>query len=251
MRVTTGTRLKQLMNERDLKQIDILRLSEPFQKELNISLSKSALSQYVNDVQSPDQYKLTLLGKTLNVSEAWLMGYDVPKEVNVAFGEIDEIDILSIYNKLKESRQKKVYNYAEKQLHEQESTAKENKTIDITDYISVPVRAKISAGTGITWLDDSTYEKVVSSAPSNYDEAFEVSGDSMLPLFQDGEIVFVKHVDDVENCQIAVVQIDDDSYIKKVYKEKDGLRLVSLNKDYEDIIADGSKSIKIVGRVIL
>jgi len=55
-------------------------MSIPYQRQLGISMGKSALSQYVNDKQSPDQDRLYLLAKTLNVNEAWLMGYDVPKE---------------------------------------------------------------------------------------------------------------------------------------------------------------------------
>lgn len=76
----TSTRLKKIMKERNLKQIDILNKSEKYQKELGIKMSKSHLSQYVNGKSSPDQHKLFLLSKTLGVSEAWLMGYDVPKE---------------------------------------------------------------------------------------------------------------------------------------------------------------------------
>ena len=39
-RVSTGTRLKQLMSERGLKQVDILKASEPYQKKLNVQLKK-------------------------------------------------------------------------------------------------------------------------------------------------------------------------------------------------------------------
>lgn len=77
---STADRLRQLMSERNLKQVDIIEKSKPFQEELKIKLGKSALSQYVNGIQSPDQKKLTLLALTLDVSEAWLMGYDVPRE---------------------------------------------------------------------------------------------------------------------------------------------------------------------------
>lgn len=76
---STSTRLKEIMNERNLRQVDILRLSIPHQKELNINLGKSTLSQYVTGKQSPDQDRYYLLGKTLDVSEAWLMGYDASK----------------------------------------------------------------------------------------------------------------------------------------------------------------------------
>ena len=79
MRTTTSSRLKQLLSEQNLKQIDVLRKSIPFQKSLGITMSKSALSQYVNGIQSPDQHRIHLLAKTLGVSEAWLMGFEVSK----------------------------------------------------------------------------------------------------------------------------------------------------------------------------
>lgn len=75
----TADRLRELMAEKNWKQVDIIKNSKPFQEKLNIKLGKSALSQYVNGVQTPDQNKLALLALTFNVSEAWLMGYDVPR----------------------------------------------------------------------------------------------------------------------------------------------------------------------------
>lgn len=77
---TTADRLKQLMDTRGLKQADIIRAVEPYCKRYNIKLGKSILSQYVSGRTEPGQDKLTILGLALNVSEAWLMGYDVPME---------------------------------------------------------------------------------------------------------------------------------------------------------------------------
>ena len=79
----TSDRLKQLMAERNWKQVDIINNSKKFQEKLGVQLGKSALSQYVNGVQAPDQKKLSLLALTFDVSEAWLMGYDVPREREV------------------------------------------------------------------------------------------------------------------------------------------------------------------------
>jgi transcriptional regulator with XRE-family HTH domain len=76
----TADRIRELMQEKQWKQVDIINNSKPFQEELGVKLGKSALSQYVNGVQAPDQKKLALLALTFNVSEAWLMGYDVPRE---------------------------------------------------------------------------------------------------------------------------------------------------------------------------
>lgn len=78
--VDTATRLKYLMQERHLRQVDIIRMAEPFCKEYKLKLTKSDMSQFVSGKVEPGQWKLVILGKALNVSEAWLMGYDVPME---------------------------------------------------------------------------------------------------------------------------------------------------------------------------
>ncbi len=77
---STATRLKQIMQERQLRQVDILEKCKPFCKKFNIKLGRNDLSQYVNGKVEPGQDKLTILGMALNVSEAWLMGFDVQME---------------------------------------------------------------------------------------------------------------------------------------------------------------------------
>lgn len=74
----TAQRLQMVMRERGLKQVDILRAAEPFCKEYNVKLGRNDLSQYVAGKVEPGRNKLSILGLALNVSEAWLMGYDVP-----------------------------------------------------------------------------------------------------------------------------------------------------------------------------
>ncbi|MDD5936184.1 MAG: helix-turn-helix domain-containing protein [Clostridiales bacterium] len=80
MKVTTSSRLIQIMNERNLKQVDIINMCEPFCNKYGVKLSKNYLSQYVSGKVEPSQRTLSILGMALNVSEAWLMGYNVPKE---------------------------------------------------------------------------------------------------------------------------------------------------------------------------
>lgn len=76
---TTSERLKQIMEENHLRQIDILNKCQPFCKKYGVKLGRNDLSQYVHGKVIPGQEKLSVLGLALNVSEAWLMGYDVPK----------------------------------------------------------------------------------------------------------------------------------------------------------------------------
>ncbi len=79
MKESTGKRLQKIMSERNLKQVDILLLCEPYCKKYGVKMAKNDLSQYINDKVQPRQDKLSILGMALNVSEAWLMGFDVPR----------------------------------------------------------------------------------------------------------------------------------------------------------------------------
>lgn len=79
-RYTTADRLKQIISQRNIKQTDILEAAKPYCQKYNIKLNKSDLSQFVNGKVTPGQWKLTVLALALNVSEAWLMGLDVPME---------------------------------------------------------------------------------------------------------------------------------------------------------------------------
>lgn len=76
----TAIRLNRIMTERNLRQVDILERVKPFCIKYDIKMNKSDLSQYVSGKVEPSQEKLVLLGIALNVSEAWLMGFDVPME---------------------------------------------------------------------------------------------------------------------------------------------------------------------------
>lgn len=77
----TSERLKELMKSLNLRQVDILEKTKPFCNEYNVKMNKSDISQYVSGLVEPGQEKLFILSKALNVSEAWLMGYDVPREL--------------------------------------------------------------------------------------------------------------------------------------------------------------------------
>lgn len=77
-KATTADRLKQLMAERGLKQVDILEACKPYCEKYGVQLRKNDLSQYVSGKVEPKQDKLSILGMALNVNEVWLMGYNVP-----------------------------------------------------------------------------------------------------------------------------------------------------------------------------
>nr|DAK09798.1 MAG TPA: bifunctional HTH-domain containing protein/aminotransferase [Caudoviricetes sp.] len=95
MKTNTSTRLKLIMKMRNLKQIDILDRCK--NNPYDIKISKSDLSQYVSGKVLPRQDKLSILAYALDVSEAWLMGYDVPMEVTSDNTDFDIIkqDLIS------------------------------------------------------------------------------------------------------------------------------------------------------------
>ncbi|EGR93512.1 S24 family peptidase [Streptococcus oralis] len=253
-------RLKQLMSERNLKQVEILEKSLPYQKELGIRMGKSTLSQYVNGVQSPDQHRIYLLSKTLEVSEPWLMGYDVEKkrvpdnERNSTSNEQPEI--LPIYDKLEKPRQEKVLSYAKDQLEEQESTniiSIFNKSQDDEDYITDYVEGLVAAGHG-TFQEDNLHMEVrlrANDVPNEYDTIAKVAGDSMEPLIEDNDLLFIKVTSQVDINSIGIFQVNGKNFVKKLKRDYDGSwYLQSLNSGYEEIHLTENDDIRTIGEVV-
>ena len=76
----TASRLREIMETRNLRQVDILNMTRPYCQKYNVKMNKSDISQYCSGKTEPNHNKLFVLGRALNVNEAWLMGYDVPME---------------------------------------------------------------------------------------------------------------------------------------------------------------------------
>lgn len=79
---STSKRLKEIMSNSNIRQVDILKMAEPYKEEYGIKLNKSDLSQYVSGKTKPNQDKLFLLSKILDVSSSWLMGFNVPQKID-------------------------------------------------------------------------------------------------------------------------------------------------------------------------
>ncbi len=76
----TKQRLRQIIEERKITQSEILKAAKPYCEKFNVKLNKSNMSQYVSGKNEPGQDKIAVLSMALDVSEGWLMGYDVPME---------------------------------------------------------------------------------------------------------------------------------------------------------------------------
>ncbi len=89
----TSSRLKLLMQERGIKQVDIINACKPFCEKFDVQIRKNDLSQYVSGKTQPNQIRLTILGLALNVNEVWLMGYDVPMQRDTKTHSKDAINL--------------------------------------------------------------------------------------------------------------------------------------------------------------
>lgn len=66
-----ANRIKKALEIKGMKQSDLRRITK---------IPKSSMSQYMSGDYEPKQDRIYLIAKALNVSEAWLMGFDVPME---------------------------------------------------------------------------------------------------------------------------------------------------------------------------
>lgn len=166
-------------------------------------------------------------------------------QINATPAVLSKSKIQSIYDELEPNRQRKVITYAEKLWDEQknEEEAKINEVSEAISLYQVEVVSETAAACGFNYgfgYDDKDIETIgVDEQPPHHDIATKVSGDSMQPDYQDGDILYL--VDKgltTYNGDLAVIAYGDRSYFKKIYTENGRLRLVSLNDKYEDIILD-------------
>ncbi|CAC6130857.1 LexA family transcriptional regulator [Staphylococcus aureus] len=232
-------RLKQIMSERKISQSELSRRT---------GIGRNSISDYLNGKYEAKQDKVFELAKALNVNEAWLMGFDISKN-----RKIENNDITSIYSKLTPPRQSNVLKYATNQLEEQNNDS--DNMVDFNSYIQekseVDIYGCASAGIGERLYNEPISKEFVRGYVPAHDIALKVNGDSMEPLFKNGQIIFIEKSHTIKDGQIGVFIINGDAYVKKVYVEDNRLTLVSLNKKYKDLYFYDNESVRLVGKVIL
>ena len=130
---------------------------------------------------------------------------------------------------------------------EYERCTSESKIVDIS--IELPIAEQpASAGTG-NWLEDgySTRVKVLDTPQSRRANIIiKVSGDSMEPMFCDGDTVLVKIQPDIEPGEIGIFIVDNEGYIKKMGDHE----LISINPEYDNIPIGKYTDFRCFGKVI-
>lgn len=114
---------------------------------------------------------------------------------------------------------------------------------------NVPVyRLPVSAGPGVYLDDTDTEEITIPDNPKTYDcdFALRISGDSMEPLYHNGDLVLVQNCDSVEVGELGIFVLDGNGFFKKF----GGNRLISLNPEYSDILLNNFSEAVCCGKVI-
>ena len=214
-------RLKELMDLHSYKQVDILNKTLPEQKNLNISLSKSQLSHYVNVKVEPSADRIYLIAKSFNVDEAWLLGFDVPMR--------------------KDNTQQSISDPLPSNLTQ-------------VSIVNIPILGTIACGEPILAEEniDEYYPMVAELLPKGNTFLLRAYGDSMYPKIEEGDLVLIREQPAVENGEIACVLVngDTEATLKRVKYQGDMVMLVPDNKNYDPIVVTPEMEVRIVGKAI-
>lgn len=122
------------------------------------------------------------------------------------------------------------------------------------DKIKLPMLGKVACGEPI-FADEDRESYIMIGTDIGADFCLQCQGDSMINArIHDGDIVFVKKTDIVENGEIAVVIIDDEATLKRFfyYREQNLVILKPENPMYQDIILTGEQlnQVRVIGRAV-
>ena len=200
-----------------------------------LDLPKSSISRYFNKSRQLPINKINIFADTLGVSSEYLLGI-----------KISNNDLLDIYNKLDSKRQSKVYDFASRQLDEQNGIQEEK--------VVYLVRGRKSAAGSMIHVDDVDAEMGVlpsSIVPNGANELVQITGDSMEPLIKKGSEVYLRYQPTVEDGEVAIVLVEDEGVTcKYLFRDGKNVILKSENPKYEDLIVDAEK-VSVIGKVLL
>ena len=212
-------KLKQKREELGLEQQELAEL---------IGVSKQAYFKWEKGLSKPTKVNIAKLEKVLKIPEGYL----------------SEDEISSLYKQLTEPNQEKAITYVRDLLSSQKIVSISEKRSEYHVY------EKLSAGIGASVYGDLDYDVVYYNEELPHDLASWVERNSMEPTYQNGEVALIIETGfDYDGAVYAVVW-DSQTYIKKVYREEEGLRLVSIDKGYPDKFAPFDENPRVVGKIV-
>ena len=203
------------------------------QKEIaeQLGISFQAYSAWERGIKEPSKEKVFQLENILKV----------PK------GYFTQIEIVHLYHSLSKQGREKVVLYARNLAQEEQAQKVTAMPERLYEY---RVYERMSAGIGASVYDDQNFDTVYFNEELAHDFASWVSGDSMEPKYQNGSVALIRETGfDYDGAVYAVV-CNNQTYIKRVYREENGLRLVSINPKYKDIFISYEEDPRIVGIIV-
>lgn len=203
------------------------------QKEIaeELGISFQAYSAWERGIKEPSQEKVAQLENILKVAK----------------GYFTQIEIVRLYNSLSKQGKEKVVLYARNLAQEEQAQKVADMSKRLYEY---RVYERMSAGIGASVYGDQNFDTVYFNEELAHDFASWVSGDSMEPKYQNGSVALIRETGfDYDGAVYAVV-CNNQTYIKRVYREEDGLRLVSINPKYKDIFISYEEDPRIVGIIV-
>ena len=120
--------------------------------------------------------------------------------------------------------------------------------------VEVPLLGRIAAGQPLLAAENVEDTLPLPRAWVRDEEVFllKVAGESMAPLLLPGDLVMVRVQSRVARGEIAVVLIEDDATLKRVYEEAGGLVLKGDNPDFTPLrfAPDEAAEVQILGKVV-
>ena len=236
LNIYIGQKIKEFRTKEKMTQSDLAKV---------LDTTKQTISRYEKGDRKAGQDTLFTLCDIFNVSiDDFFPPIQSPDTSNELVQAINDTVV-----QLTPPNQKIVLRTSEDLLEGQKIRGEKITEISepLTEY---HVFEKLAAGNGYNYMEDRNYDVVFFNKDIDHDFASWVYGDSMEPKFLDGSVALIKDTGFDYDGAIYAVDWDGQSYIKKVYKEKDGLRLVSINDKYDDKFAKWEEEPRIIGKVV-
>ncbi|WP_164683862.1 helix-turn-helix domain-containing protein [Streptococcus hyointestinalis] len=232
-----GEKIKYLRKSAKMTQNDLAKI---------LGTTKQTISRYEKGERKANQDILFTLCDVFNVSiDDFFPPISTKEAPETAQNDRDELleQLTDNYIQLDDIRKNKLVDTSRELVEEMTASVEE----ELFEY---HVYEKLSAGIGTAYFEDRNYDTVYFDEEIDHDLASWVYGDSMEPDYLNGSVALIKGTGFDYDGAIYAVDWDGQSYIKKVYKEKDGLRLVSLNKKYADKFAPYDEDPRIIGKIV-
>lgn len=196
-------------------------------------LSSKELGMYLKNARNAKGLSLREVNKLTDISYSHLnMIENGKRNVTPALlknlAKLYNLDYIDLYEKA---------GYIDLIEDEKKDVLKKIGAIPLSDIetVKIPILGKVKAG--YDYLAQENIIDYIAFKIDGFDKenyyALYVTGDSMEPLFDDGDIVIVHKQDDFNNGENCVVLINgNEATIKKVYKGTTGIKLQAVNPYY-------------------